>query len=98
METKYDIAIVGGGVVGLLTSLAFAKLDCKIIHIERNELELHDDNRSLAVSYSSIAFLNTLGLWDKISSYTQPIQKVHISDKGKYGRAEIFAKDENSSF
>jgi 2-octaprenyl-6-methoxyphenol hydroxylase len=98
METKYDIAIVGGGVVGLLTSLAFAKLDCKIIHIERNELELHDDNRSLAVSYSSIAFLNTLGLWDKISSYTQPIQKVHISDKGKYGRAEIFAKDENLPF
>ena len=62
METKYDIAIVGGGVAGLLTSLALAKLDCKIIHIERNELELHDDNRSLAVSYSSIAFLNTLGL------------------------------------
>ena len=36
METKYDIAIVGGGVVGLLTSLALAKLDRKIIHIERN--------------------------------------------------------------
>ena len=98
METKYDIAIVGGGVVGLLTSLAIAKLDCKIIHIERNELELHDDNRSLAVSYSSIAFLNTLGLWDKVSSFTQAIQKVHISDKGKYGRAEIFAKDEDLPF
>ncbi|MGQ4004216.1 FAD-dependent monooxygenase [Francisellaceae bacterium CB52] len=98
METKYDIAIVGGGVVGLLTSLALAKLDRKIIHIERNELELHDDNRSIAVSYSSIAFLNTLGLWDKISSYTQPIQKVHISDKGRYGRAEIFAEDENLPF
>ncbi len=98
MDTKYDIAIVGGGVVGLLTSLALAKLDRKIIHIERNELELHDDNRSIAVSYSSIAFLNTLGLWDKISSFTQPIQKVHISDKGKYGRAEIFAKDENLPF
>ena len=98
METKYDIAIVGGGVVGLLTSLALAKLDYKIVHIERNELELHDDNRSLAVSYSSIAFLNTLELWDKISSFTQPIQKVHISDKGKYGRAEIFAKDENLPF
>ncbi len=98
METKYDIAIVGGGVVGLLTSLALAKLGRKIIHIERNELELHDDNRSLAVSYSSIAFLNTLGLWNKISSYTQPIQKVHISDKGRYGRAEIFAEDENLPF
>ena len=98
METEFDIAIVGGGVVGLLTSLALAKLDCKIIHIERNELELHDDNRSLAVSYSSIAFLNTLELWDKISSFTQPIQKVHISDKGRFGRAEIFAKDENLPF
>ena len=98
MKTQYDIAIVGGGVVGLLTSLALAKLGRKIIHIERNELELDNDNRSLAVSYSSIAFLNTLGLWDKISSFTQPIQKVHISDKGKYGRAEIFAKDENLPF
>ena len=98
METKYDIAIVGGGVIGILTSLVLAKLDCKIIHIERNELELQDDNRSLAVSYSSIAFLNTLELWDKVASFTQPIQKVHISDKGKYGRAEIFAKDENLPF
>ncbi|QIV95921.1 2-octaprenyl-3-methyl-6-methoxy-1,4-benzoquinol hydroxylase [Allofrancisella inopinata] len=98
MASKYDIAIVGGGVVGLLTSLALAKAKLNIIHIEKDELEVKNDNRSLALSYSSIAFLNTLEIWDKITSSTQPIQKVHISDKGKYGRAEIFAKDENLPF
>ncbi|AJC49153.1 FAD-dependent monooxygenase [Allofrancisella guangzhouensis] len=98
MTSKYDIAIVGGGVVGLLTSLALAKAKLNIIHIEKDELEVKNDNRSLALSYSSIAFLNTLEIWDKITSSTQPIQKVHISDKGKYGRAEIFAKDENLPF
>ncbi|WP_150464444.1 FAD-dependent monooxygenase [Francisella sp. XLW-1] len=98
MNIKYDIAIVGGGVVGLLTSLALAKTGCTIIHIEKDELEVKNDNRSIAVSYSSIAFLNTLGLWDKVASKTQSIKKVHVSDKGRYGRAEIFAKDENLPF
>ncbi|AJI74276.1 ubiquinone biosynthesis hydroxylase, UbiH/UbiF/VisC/COQ6 family protein [Francisella philomiragia subsp. philomiragia ATCC 25015] len=98
MNTKYDIAIVGGGIVGLLTSLALARTGCSIIHIEKDELEVKNDNRSIAVSYSSIAFLNTLGLWDKVASKTQTIKKVHVSDKGRYGRAEIFAKDENLPF
>ncbi len=98
MNTKYDIAIVGGGIVGLLTSLALARTGCSIIHIEKDELEVKNDNRSIAVSYSSIAFLNTLGLWDKVASKTQAIKKVHVSDKGRYGRAEIFAQDENLPF
>lgn len=98
MNTKYDVAIVGGGIVGLLTSLALARTGCSIIHIEKDELEVKNDNRSIAVSYSSIAFLNTLGLWDKVASKTQTIKKVHVSDKGRYGRAEIFAKDENLPF
>lgn len=98
MNAKYDIAIVGGGIVGLLTSLALARTGCSIIHIEKAELEVKNDNRSIAVSYSSIAFLNTLGLWDKIANKTQAIKKVHVSDKGRYGRAEIFAEDENLPF
>ncbi|WP_150466426.1 FAD-dependent monooxygenase [Francisella sp. SYW-9] len=98
MNIKYDVAIVGGGIVGLLTSLALAKTGCKIIHIEKDQLQVKNDNRSIAVSYSSIAFLNTLGLWDKVASTAQAIKKVHISDKGRYGRAEIFAKDENLPF
>ncbi|MED7818652.1 MULTISPECIES: FAD-dependent monooxygenase [unclassified Francisella] len=98
MNTKYDVAIVGGGIVGLLTSLALAKTGCRIIHIERDQLQVKDDNRSIAISYSSIAFLNTLDLWDKVASKTQAIKRVHISDKGRYGRAEIFAKDENLPF
>ncbi|MBK2258649.1 FAD-dependent monooxygenase [Francisella philomiragia] len=98
MNTKYDVAIVGGGIVGLLTSLALARTGCSIIHIDKDELEVKNDNRSIAVSYSSIAFLNTLGLWDKVASKTQTIKKVHVSDKGRYGRAEIFAKDENLPF
>lgn len=98
MNIKYDVAIVGGGIVGLLTSLALAKTGCEIIHIEKDQLQVKNDNRSIAVSYSSIAFLNTLGLWDRVASTTQAIKKVHISDKGRYGRAEIFAKDENLPF
>lgn len=98
MQQKYDIAIVGGGIVGLLTSLALAKTKYNIIHIEKDQLEVKNDNRSLAISYSSIAFLNTLGLWDKVSTNTQAIKKVHISDKGKYGRAEIHASDEGLPF
>ncbi|MDE4963669.1 2-octaprenyl-6-methoxyphenyl hydroxylase, partial [Francisella tularensis subsp. holarctica] len=37
-------------------------------------------------------------LCDKVACQTQAIKKVHVSDKGRYGRAEIFAKDENLPF
>ncbi|GAB4222200.1 MAG: FAD-dependent monooxygenase [Francisella sp.] len=98
MNIKYDVAIVGGGIVGLLTSLALAKSECKIIHIEKEGLQVKNDNRSIAISYSSIAFLNTLGLWDKVKNKAYAIKNVHVSDKGKYGRAIICAKDENLPF
>ncbi|MDE4986427.1 2-octaprenyl-6-methoxyphenyl hydroxylase, partial [Francisella tularensis subsp. holarctica] len=75
-----------------------AKTGCKIIHIEKDQLQVKNDHRSIAVSYSSIAFLNIRGLWDKVASKTQAIKKVHVSDNGRYGRAEIVAKDENLRF
>ena len=98
MNDKYNIAIVGGGIVGLLTSISLSKLGFNILHIERDALTVKNDNRSLAVSYSSIAVLNTLNLWDSISHNTHPIKMVHITDKGHYGRAEIFAEDEDLPF
>jgi 2-octaprenyl-6-methoxyphenol hydroxylase len=98
MNEKYNIAIVGGGIVGLLTSLSLSKLGFSIIHVERDSITVKDDTRSLAVSYSSIAFLNTLNLWEHISHKTCTIKKVHISDKGHYGRAEIKAEDESLPF
>ncbi|MDE4996651.1 FAD-dependent monooxygenase, partial [Francisella tularensis subsp. holarctica] len=79
MNANYDVAIDGGGIVGLFNSLALAKTGCKIIHIEKYQLQVKNDNRSIAVSYSSIAFLNILGLWDKVASKTQAIKKVHVS-------------------
>ncbi|MDE5018570.1 2-octaprenyl-6-methoxyphenyl hydroxylase, partial [Francisella tularensis subsp. holarctica] len=44
MNAKYDVALVGGGIVGLFTSLALAKTGCKIIHIEKDQLQVKNDN------------------------------------------------------
>ncbi|MFC4891906.1 FAD-dependent monooxygenase [Pseudofrancisella aestuarii] len=98
MKDKYNIVIVGGGVVGLLTSLSLAKQGFQILHIEKDALVVKNDNRSLALSYSSTAILNALNLWSEIEGDSQPIKKVHVSDKGNYGRAELSAEEENLPF
>ena len=99
MKNKYQISIVGGGVVGLLTSLALSKQGYEILHIEKNKLSEFSDKRSIALSYSSVAVLNSLDIWKEISqNNNQYINSVHVSDKGHYGRCQLDAQEENLPF
>ena len=92
-----DIAIIGGGMVGLTLALILAKqLPSRCIYlIEAHRLplaadaQLHQpsfDARSTAVSAGSVEIFKHLGIWASLARHVTEITEVHVSDKGHFGR------------
>jgi len=88
-----DIVIVGAGMVGCLLALAIIKKSpsLNIILIddnpEKTDKGAHPgfDARSIALSAGSCVLLDELGLWNVLKSKAQPIDDIHISDRGNLG-------------
>jgi len=99
MKGPFDLAIVGGGMVG--ASLAVA-LDGMGVRIALIEAVPHDsaaqpsfDERTTALSNGSRRILETLGVWPAVASAATPIAKIHVSDRGRFGFARIDAAEQN---
>jgi 2-octaprenyl-6-methoxyphenol hydroxylase len=94
----FDIAIVGGGMVGASLGVALAPLGLRIALIEAIP---HDsgaspsfDERTTALSNGSRQILETLGVWPEVGPSATPIAKIHISDQGRFGFARIDAAEQ----
>src|SRR6202051_3671312 len=94
----FDIAIVGGGMVGASLAVALAPLGLKVSLIEA---VAHDsasqpsfDERTTAISNGSRRILETLGVWSTVQSIATPIRKIHVSDQGRFGFARIDAAEQ----
>jgi 2-octaprenyl-6-methoxyphenol hydroxylase len=95
MSETFDIAIVGGGMVGASLALALDGLGLRIALIEAVP---HDDasqpsfdERTTALSNGSRRILQTLGVWSAVAPSATPIRKIHISDQGRFGFARVDA-------
>jgi 2-octaprenyl-6-methoxyphenol hydroxylase len=94
----YDVAIIGGGMVGASLGVALAPLD---IHVLIIEAVPHDaagqpsfDERTTALSNGSRRILEGLGTWPQVASASTPIRKIHVSDQGRFGFARIDAAEQ----
>ena len=76
---KYDFLIVGAGLVGSLAAIALHKKKYKVLVIEKNKLFPKDES-TLAVNANSRDFLDDLGIWKKLKSNFEPINKIIIKD------------------
>ena len=90
MENQYDIAIVGGGLVGASLACALAGTDLRVVVIEavprKTQSQPGYDDRVLAIAPGSRRILDTIGIWREIDAETVvPIKTIHISDRGKFG-------------
>lgn len=105
-DSHYDIAIVGGGMVGLSFALllADALVGRKIAVIDRQPLVSEKkktffqpgfDARTTALAPSSIEIFQHLGVWTAISEHATPIAKVMVSDSGFPGRA-AYSREDNA--
>jgi len=90
---QFDIAIVGGGPVGMALALALCEYDYSILLLEARELpEKVDDPRPLALSYGSHLILHRLGIWENLIQPT-PITTIHISNRSHFGHTVLTPKD-----
>ena len=74
-----QLAISGAGLIGAISALALVKKKFKVLVIDK-KVELPNDDRTLAVNANSIDFLKQLGVWNKLKSQPQPIDKIIIED------------------
>ncbi|MBD1555858.1 2-octaprenyl-3-methyl-6-methoxy-1,4-benzoquinol hydroxylase [Vibrio sp. S9_S30] len=69
--TKFDIAVIGGGMVGAAVAVGFAKQGKAVLVVEHYQPEAYDsaqpmDLRVSAISQASVNFLEELGAWASI--------------------------------
>ncbi len=91
-KNNFDIAIIGGGMVGasLALLLASQKPEWKIALLEAklfsdaDQYQSNFDARSTAISQGSVEILRELGVWEKLAQHATSISQVHVSDAGHF--------------
>jgi 2-octaprenyl-6-methoxyphenol hydroxylase len=94
----YDVAIVGGGMVGATLGVALAPLNLRVALIEaiphNAAAQPSFDERTTALSNGSRRILETIGVWPALNAFATPIAKIHVSDQGRFGFARIDAREQ----
>ena len=94
----FDVAIVGGGMVGASLGAALAPLNLRVALIEtiphNAAAQPSFDERTTALSNGSRRILETLGVWSALDALATPIAKIHVSDQGRFGFARIDAREQ----
>tara|TARA_R110001583_G_scaffold25250_3_gene91534 strand:- start:1233 stop:2522 length:1290 start_codon:yes stop_codon:yes gene_type:complete len=106
MNEKADIVIVGAGMSGCLLALAIVKQSptLNIVLIDDNPEKVDKgthpgfDNRSIALSAGSCALLEQINIWSALQKDAQPIDDIHISDRGKLGIVNLEKQHGNLPF
>ncbi|WP_051234512.1 2-octaprenyl-6-methoxyphenyl hydroxylase [Marinimicrobium agarilyticum] len=103
----YDIAIIGGGMVGALLArlLASGEAGWRVAVIDASELseeasahyQSEYDNRSTALSAGTVELFQRQGLWQRIGQHATAIREVLVSDRGHLGGARLSAQERGRS-
>lgn len=98
METRYDILIIGGGLVGHCLALALQRTGLTVALAEAQRREQLQNagagDRALALAAGTVTMLDALGVWRGVADKATPIGAIHVSDRGHFGKTRLFAKDE----
>lgn len=95
---KFDVLIVGAGMVGLTLALALRKnSQLKIAMVDTSAVTDLDDNIDVRVSAINVASKNiftNLGVWSAIKNgRVQGYQHMHVWDKAGIGKLDFSAQD-----
>lgn len=80
-EKRYDIAVVGGGIVGLSTALAACQAGARVVLVDRGPApreRSRSDGRTAALLDPAIAFLDRLGVWARVAKDAAPLEALRI--------------------
>lgn len=90
----FDLAIVGGGPVGLVLALAAEQAGLRPVVLEaRSAADGLRDDRSLALSWSSCLRLQRVGTAVPAGDDAGEIRTIHVSQAGHPGRTQLTSKE-----
>jgi 2-octaprenyl-6-methoxyphenol hydroxylase len=93
---RVDVAILGAGPVGCALALALQGSGASVALLGRPALSVAAEPatrafRPLALSYASRLILERLAAWEGLA--TTPIEEIHVSQSGGFGRTRISSAD-----
>lgn len=93
-----DVVIVGGGLVGSLLANALLEIPVRVMLIEARDIARLEqpsfDGRATALANGTKRIFARLGLWDAMQDSAEPIEHIHIGQRGRFGVARIHAREE----
>lgn len=94
---RFDIAIVGGGLVGASLAVALRDLPLRVALIEAHAPDSNAqpsfDERTTALGNASRRVFESLGVWSALAPEAAPIGAIHVSDAGRFGFARLAATE-----
>jgi len=85
MRKKYDVIVIGAGLIGMLFARTIATLGLRVAIIDKKSSEeivhLADNGKNIALSFSSIRFLNFLKIWHALDKFAQPIADIRVLEQ-----------------
>lgn len=83
-QTDCDVAIVGGGLVGLTLAVALDRAGLRVVLVDADAPSLlardEFDGRAAAIATGSARVLQGLGVWPLIAPHAEPIRDIRVSD------------------
>lgn len=84
VETRVDIVIVGGGLVGGVLALALAGGGAEVAVIDRITPQTQTDDvfdgRASAIALAPQRMLERIGLWQRLADHATPILDIRVAD------------------
>ena len=84
--SRYDVAVAGGGLAGLVAAASFAEAGFEVLVVEGRERGVEGDGRVSALTVASERILRRLGAWERITG-TAPFRRIRVWEAS--GGAEI---------
>lgn len=92
-DAHYDIAIVGGGPVGAALAAALQGGGHSVAVLEAKTTATVHDPRAIALSQGARLILERIEAWAGLADKATPIERIHVSQRGGFGRAELLARE-----
>lgn len=95
---EFDVAIVGGGMVGASFALALRATKLRVLLIESvppdSSAQPSFDERTTALGNGSRQIFESLGVWPAMAGDSSSIRSIHVSDAGRFGVARLDAHEQ----
>jgi len=92
---QFDLAIIGGGLIGASMARAMSGAGLRVVVLDQQPADAlyaaAQDNRGLALSYTSSKILAGLNCWQQLAAAAAPIKSVHVSEHGVFGFTTLTA-------